>query len=156
VAERAGISHLGSHYPNVIGKPQPVNFLQLGDAELKRIGFSRQKTSYCRGLAEALINNEINLDSLSGMSDDEVKGELTKIKGIGPWTANIYLLMALGRPDVWPEGDLALEIGYQKLRKLDTKPSAKQLASISNQWQPWRAVAARLIYHFYLSKSKEQ
>lgn len=136
---------------NAIGKPEPATFLQLGDAELKRIGFSRQKKSYCRGLAETLNNGGINLESLASLSDSDVRNQLTAIKGIGPWTANIYLLMALGRPDVWPAGDLALEVGYQKLRELAAKPSAAELAKISVQWQPLRAVAARIIYHFYLS-----
>ena len=136
---------------NAIGKPEPTKFLQLGDAELKKIGFSRQKTSYCRGLAETVCNGEIKLETLANFSDEEVRKALTAIKGIGPWTANIYLLMALGRPDVWPAGDLALEIGYQKLCGLAAKPSAKELATISMQWKPLRAIAARLIYHFYLS-----
>ena len=136
---------------DAIGKPEPAKFLQLDDAELKRIGFSRQKTSYCRGLAETVSNGGIKLETLSNLSDEDVRKALTAIKGIGPWTANIYLLMALGRPDVWPAGDLALEVGYQKLRGLATKPSAKELAKISMQWKPLRAIAARLIYHFYLS-----
>ena len=136
---------------NAIGKPEPTTFLQLDDSELKQIGFSRQKTSYCRGLAETINNGEIKLDALSQLSDDDVRKTLTALKGVGPWTANIYLLMALGRPDVWPAGDLALEIGYQKLCGLTTRPSAKELVKISSQWKPWRAIAARLIYHFYLS-----
>ncbi len=136
---------------NAIGKPEPTKFLQLRDAELKKIGFSRQKTSYCRGLAETLNNGGIKLETLTDLSDEKVRKELTAIKGIGPWTANIYLLMALGRPDVWPAGDLALEIGYQKLRGLANKPSAKELAKISSQWKPLRAIAARFIYHYYLS-----
>ncbi len=136
---------------NEIDKPEPFRFLQLSDAELKKIGFSRQKTAYCRELAQKILDGNVNLESLADLSDDEARKELIKIKGIGPWTANIYLLMALGRPDVWPQGDLALEISYQKLFNLSTKPDAEELARISSKWQPWRAVAARLLYHFYLS-----
>lgn len=130
---------------------QPKTFLELDDAKLKQIGFSRQKTRYCRELAKAMLEERLDLESLRSANDQEVQRRLCAIKGIGPWTANIYLLMALRRPDAWPRGDLALELGYQRLHGLPEKPSADELESISETWRPLRAVAARLIYHFYLS-----
>jgi len=89
-----------------IGSVTPVNFLKLSDTELKLIGFSRQKTSYSRNLAEATITERLNLTALSDLNDPQAKEQLMNIKGIGPWTADIYLLMALGRPDIWPNGDI--------------------------------------------------
>lgn len=140
----------------VIGKPEPESFLALSDAQLLDSGFSRQKKLYCRELATAILSGELDLEQLPFVSDAKVIRQLTAIKGIGPWTANIYLLMALLRPDVWPTGDIALEIGYQKLRGLPDKPDSKQMAEKSLQWQPWRAVAARLIYHYYLRLKNER
>jgi DNA-3-methyladenine glycosylase II len=129
----------------------PASFLGLSDAELKSIGFSRQKTSYGRNLAAAMIEGSLDLSELSDLDDDRAKEQLMKIKGVGSWTADIYLLMALGRPDVWPSGDLALAAAIQKVKGIAARPSAKELVEMSLNWQPWRAVAARILWHFYLS-----
>ncbi len=129
----------------------PQAFLELDDAELKRIGFSRQKTAYCRGLALAVLHNDIDLDQLSMLDDETVRTALIKLKGVGPWTADIYLLMVLLRPDVWPAGDLALITAYQKLKGLPSRPTSDELAQTASAWRPWRAVAARLLWHYYLS-----
>ena len=96
----------------------PRNFLKLSDEELKKIGFSRQKTTYTRALSYALLENSLDLHGLNTLDDEEARERLMKIKGIGPWTADIYLLMALGRPDIWPKGDLALEASIQQLKGL--------------------------------------
>jgi DNA-3-methyladenine glycosylase II len=132
----------------------PETFLRFDDAQLKTIGFSRQKAAYCRGLARAILNGELDLDTLSTLDDESVRAALLRIKGIGPWTADIYLLMVLLRPDIWPGGDLALAVAYQKLRALPTRPSVAELAAIAETWRPWRAVAARLLWHFYLNPPK--
>lgn len=135
----------------------PERFLLLDDEELKSIGFSRQKTSYGRGLAEAIVRRDLNLAALNSMDDDAVRSELTKLKGIGRWTADIYLLMALLRPDVWPRGDLALALAVQHVKKLSRRPTEDELSMMSRAWQPWRSVAARLFWHHYLSgRSKTQ
>ena len=140
-----------------IGHLTPDNFLKLSDTTLKAIGFSRQKISYCRNLAErcslsaALVEGSFDLSELSRLDDAEAKEQLMKIKGIGSWTADIYLLMALGRPDVWPNGDLALAVSVQRLKGMPTRPSPEELEAMSLEWQPWRAVAARILWHFYLS-----
>ena len=132
----------------------PVNFLNLSDAELKLIGFSRQKTSYSRNLAEAIITERFNLTRLSDLDDAQAKEQLMSIKGIGPWTANIYLLMALRRPDIWPNGDMALASAVQKLKGAASRPSFEKLNRMSLKWKPWRAVAARILWHYYLSEGK--
>ena len=137
-----------------IGSVTPVNFLKLSDAELKLIGFSRQKTSYGRNLAEAIIAERLNLTELSDLNDAQAKEQLMNIKGIGPWTASIYLLMALGRPDIWPNGDIALASAVQKLKGVASRPSFEELNRMSLKWKPWRAVAARILWHYYLSDRK--
>ena len=132
----------------------PKNLLRLNDAELKAVGFSRQKTGYARGLAEAVLNGKIDLKALESLPDAEVKAELKKLKGIGDWTSDIYLLMALSRPDVMPKGDLALHIAWQKLKNLKLRPTSDEFLLIAERWKPFRAVAARLLWHFYLSARK--
>jgi DNA-3-methyladenine glycosylase II len=131
----------------------PVRFLELDDATLKVIGFSRQKTAYGRSLAQALVDGHLELEKLAAMDDPKVRAELTKIKGIGPWTADIYLLMALRRPDIMPSADLALAIAAQKVKGLASRPTPDELNTLSKNWKPWRAVAARLLWHSYLNGS---
>ena len=109
------------------GGVTPQKLLTIGDAELKTIGFSRQKTAYARHLAEAVVENRIDLDSLHKMPDADVKAELVKLKGIGEWTADVYLLMAMLRPDVMPRGDIALHAAYQKLTNAEKRPGSDGL-----------------------------
>lgn len=134
------------------GDLTPERFLQLDDDALKTIGFSRQKTRYSRALAKSVLDRTLVLETLVGLSDDEVRKELTAIKGIGTWTANIYLLMAMQRPDVWPRGDIALASAYQKLKGWAVRPDNETMEQIGEVWSPWRSVAARLLWHFYLSE----
>lgn len=134
-----------------LGHITPDNFLSLSNAELKKIGFSRQKTTYAQLLAEAVLERQIDLDALHAMPDDEVRITLKQLKGIGDWTADVYLLMVLGRPDVWPRGDLALLVAMQKLKQLPARPTADEFALMGEPWKPFRAVAARMLWHFYLS-----
>lgn len=131
----------------------PENFLTLDDAQLKTIGFSRQKTLYCRGLAEAITSGQLDLTQLEKMDEITIRTELKQLKGIGDWTVDIYLLVALQHPDVFPKGDLGLAIATQKLKGLTTRPTPVQLEAIAENWRPWRAVAARLLWHYYLSNA---
>lgn len=135
----------------VTGRLVPERFLALSDAELKAVGFSRQKTAYGRTLAQAILNGRIDLAHLETLDDDQVKVQLTAIKGIGPWTADIYLLMVLRRPDTWPSGDLALASAVQRVKRMRTSPTPMKLERIGTAWRPWRAVAARILWHYYLS-----
>lgn len=135
-----------------LGVVSPDGLLALNDVEMKTIGFSRQKTAYARHLSEAVIEKRVDLDGLHAQSDIEVKTELIKLKGIGEWTSDIYLLMALLRPDVMPKGDIALHAAYQKLTKADARPNSDQFVIIAEKWRPFRSVAARLLWHFYLSE----
>jgi DNA-3-methyladenine glycosylase II len=129
----------------------PEQFLTLDDLVLKQMGFSRQKTRYGRLLAEAIATQQLDLDTLTLISDQEVRTTLTQIKGIGNWTVDIYLLMALKRPDVFPKGDLALALAVQKVKRLDHRPQPEELIAIAQPWQPWRSIATHLLWHDYLS-----
>ena len=134
-----------------LGEITPENVLKLSDEELKSCYFSRQKTVYVRELSKAILNKSLDLKSLEKLSDKAVKIELKKIKGIGDWTADIYLLMALLRADVMPKGDLALHVAWKKLKNLKDAPHADEFQQIAEKWKPFRAIAARLLWHFYLS-----
>ncbi len=130
----------------------PTRFLRLSAAQLKQIGFSRQKTLYTRLLAESLVKRHLDLNELHDLPDDAARKFLIALKGIGAWTADIYLLSALRRPDIWPIGDLALAVAVQEVKRLRSRPSPERLEKLSQLWRPYRAVAARLFWHAYLSK----
>ena len=130
---------------------EPAPFLELEDPELKAIGFSGQKGRYCRELAKAVLDGSLDLVGLQTTADDRVRTELVKVTGIGRWTADIYLLMALGRPDVWPRGDLALHKAVQDLKGLETPPTATEFEAFGEPWRPWRSVAARFLWNHYLN-----
>lgn len=138
-----------------LGDVSPVGVLMLTDAEMKQVGFSRQKTAYARHLSEALLEKRIDLDSLHKLPDADVKAQLIKLKGIGEWTSDIYLLMALLRPDVMPKGDIALHTAWHNLSG-EPRPASDEFLMIAERWRPYRSVAARLLWHFYLSERKNR
>ncbi|UCH03252.1 MAG: DNA-3-methyladenine glycosylase 2 family protein [Candidatus Bathyarchaeota archaeon] len=130
----------------------PENFIALNDLELKQIGFSRQKIKYCRILSESILSSDLDLGELTEYSDERVMAALTDLKGVGPWTAGIYLLLALRRPDVWPIGDHALLVSMRDVKHLSRIPSNETAVEIAKAWRPWRSVAARILWHNYLSE----
>lgn len=132
-------------------KLEPRSFLTLDDQSLRLIGFSSQKGRYCRELAGALLEGALDLEGLPSLSDENVRTALEQVTGIGPWTSNIYLLMVLLRPDVWPPGDLALCKAVQELKGLERPPTREEFESIGEPWRPWRSVAARVLWHHYLN-----
>lgn len=130
----------------------PERVMELGEMRLRELGVTRQKSSYLLDLSEALVSRRLSLQSLSRLSDDQVLVQLTGIKGIGLWSANIYLLMAMRRADIWPAGDLALAVALKELKGLPTRPSPEQLELIAEAWRPHRAVAARMLWQYYLGR----
>jgi DNA-3-methyladenine glycosylase II len=134
------------------GDLTPDAFLRLDDAELLTIGFSRQKARYVRELSRSIQSGELELDGLDHLDDDTARATLIRQTGIGPWTADIYLLLALGRRDIWPTGDLALVSAVAEIKRLTSRPSGEELMAIAEPWRPWRSVAARLFWHDYLSR----
>jgi DNA-3-methyladenine glycosylase II len=130
--------------------PDLAALLAASDEEMRAAGMSRQKACYIRSLAELVLTAELDLDALPN-DDDEAVALLTRIKGIGRWSAEIYLLFAEGRPDVWPAGDLAVQIEIGRLLGLSDKPSEKQLRELAEPWRPYRGAAAVLAWHSYNS-----
>ncbi|MGE3279673.1 MAG: DNA-3-methyladenine glycosylase [Alphaproteobacteria bacterium] len=128
----------------------PENFLALDEATLKRCGFSRQKMAYGRGLAEAVASGSLDFAALAAMPDDEARAALIALKGIGRWSAEVYLIFALGRPDIWPAADLGLQLAVMECLSLSERPSEKALREIGEQWRPWRSVASCLFWQSYL------
>ena len=137
-----------------VDEVSPGQIQALSIDGLRKLGFTRQKAGYCHGLAEQILSGELDLEKLKTMDDAAAHNTLLKIKGIGPWTANIYLLMALRRPDVWPDGDLALAESARRIKKLKQRPSYEHLNKMARKWKPWRSVAARLLWHAYLEENR--
>lgn len=141
-----------SNLENAIGSVSPERFLRLDGEALKRIGFSRQKTGYCRGLASGILDGSIDLAGLADLSDDMARESLMLVRGIGRWTADVYLLFVLRRPDVWPLGDRALVVSMAENLPLAEVPTYEEAAQIASAWVPWRSVAARMFWHAYLRR----
>lgn len=129
----------------------PENVLKLSDEELRACYFSRQKTIYVRNLAEELVSRKLDLLSMECQSDDEVRMRLTALKGLGNWTAEIYLIFVLRRTDVFPAGDLAVVNALKRLKKLPRETPGEALLEIANNWRPNRTIATMLLWHYYLS-----
>jgi DNA-3-methyladenine glycosylase II len=135
-----------------LGVVTPDGVLRSSDEELRADGFSRQKNRYVRALSAALADGSLDLGAVARLDDEGARRALVALPGIGPWTAEVYLLSALRRPDTWPVGDIALQEGARRVRRLDVRPSPEELAAIGEAWRPHRASAARLLWHLYLSE----
>jgi DNA-3-methyladenine glycosylase II len=127
---------------------EPADFLALSDEELRAVGLSGAKVRYGRSLATDIVEGRIDFDALHELDDAAAVAMLCQAKGIGPWTAEIYLMFAHGRPDIMPGLDLGLVIAAQHLKKLRKRPDAKRLVKIAEQWRPWRSAAALLLWHY--------
>ena len=130
----------------------PAAFLELDDATLLAIGFSRQKARYVRALAAALVDGSLDLGAIEALDDEGVETALVAVPGIGPWTATIYRLMVLRRPDAWPTGDIALAESLGTIKGLGRRPTPDEMLALAEPWRPWRAVAARILWHDYLER----
>lgn len=134
---------------NAGGRVTAAGLLKLGENGLRASGFSGQKARYALGLAEAVAARTLNLKALERADDETVRATLTAFKGVGTWTADIYLMFGMGRPDVWPVGDLALQVAVQILHGLEAKPSAKDLMTAGETWRPYRSSVALLLWRYY-------
>jgi DNA-3-methyladenine glycosylase II len=137
---------------SVLGAHAPGSYLSRGEPGLRRLGLTRQKARYCIGLARAVRDGTIDLDGLAALDDEAAALALTRLHGIGPWTAQIYLLMVLLRPDIWPRGDLALVAALREVKRLRRVPTAERVAAIAERWRPYRSVAARMLWQEYLAR----
>lgn len=130
--------------------------LALDETALRRLGLSQQKARYARALAAALAEGRLDLRRLARAEDETAIEMLTALPGIGRWTAEIYLLAAHQRPDVWPAADLALMIAVERLKGLPARPTMREMTALGDAWRPWRAVAARVLWHYYrMSRGRE-
>jgi DNA-3-methyladenine glycosylase II len=127
----------------------PKTIAAADDATFRACGFSRQKIVYSRHLAGEVMAGRLDFAAFGAMDDAAVAAALTRLKGIGPWSAEIYLLFALGRPDVWPIGDLAVQIAVKRIKRLRSHPTPKRMIKIGEAWRPWRSAAAMLLWHAY-------
>ena len=130
----------------------PKKLLVLSDSELKDCYFSRQKIVYARHLAQSMLNGELNIQKIITLSDDEIRNQLTKIKGIGNWTVDIFLLMGLQRTDIFPVGDLAMINSLKKIKKLPKNISKAEILILAKQWTPHRSIATMLLWHSYIKE----
>ena len=133
----------------LLGDDIPPEALLAADFDsLRACGFSRQKQGYARSLCELVVSGELKLDALPE-DDEEAIAELTRIKGIGRWSAEIYLLFAEGRPDIWPAGDLAVMAGLAKLLGMEERPDEKATRALAEPWRPHRGAMAIFTWHCY-------
>jgi DNA-3-methyladenine glycosylase II len=146
-AARTMYRRLGTH----AGSVTPGTVARLGDEGLRSLGFTRQKARYCYGLAELVRSGSLDLQAVASAPDDVGRQMLLAVPGLGPWSVDIYYLMALRRPDVWPRGDLALALALREVKRLPALPSHADQEWIAAAWSPWRAVAARLLWKHYLT-----
>ena len=130
----------------------PEHLLTLDDDAMRACTISRQKTRYLRILAEAVLKGTLDLEALGKQSDEDVAKQLMHLTGIGQWTADVYRLMCLARPDIWPCGDVALAKALQEVKQLSKRPSLEAQLDIAQSWRPYRAAAARMLWHHYLCK----
>lgn len=134
-----------------IGAVTARTVVEAGPGVLRAVGFTRQKAGYAVDLAEAIVSRRLSLAALARMPETDARAVLLGIRGIGPWTADVYRLVALRHADVWPHGDVALADAAHAVLGLSARPSQEALTQMAESWAPWRSVAARLLWHHYLS-----
>ncbi|MBL4740095.1 MAG: DNA-3-methyladenine glycosylase 2 family protein [Sneathiella sp.] len=135
--------------------------LEFTEEDLREMGLSRGKAIYCRALADHITSGKLSFDSLGSLSNDQVADALTAVKGIGRWTAEIYMISCLGRQDIWPAGDVALQVALQHLKKLENRPSIKEMDAHAEPLRPYRTLTARILWRYYadvvqVPKSKKE
>jgi DNA-3-methyladenine glycosylase II len=151
--QQVSIDAAAAMYHRLVGLCCPLGpemFLTLDDATLRSCGFSRQKMGYARDLAAAVASGRFDFTRLAAAADDTALGELLAVRGIGRWSAEIYLLFALGRPDIWPAADLGLQVAVGEQVGLGSRASELELRRRGEAWRPWRSVAACLFWQSYL------
>lgn len=145
----ASAAAIWGRFATALGEINPDNLLRYSDTDLRAFGLSRPKILYSRHLAQAMLDGVLDLDGLHRFDDMEAVAHLTQVKGIGRWTAEIYLLFALGREDIWPADDLALQEGLRLLKKFRKRPDRARMDRLSKPWRPYRGTAARILWRYY-------
>lgn len=135
-----------------VGEVTPRTIHARGEAGLRDFGLTRQKARYCYSLAERVLDGRLDLSAVARGPDGEGRRRLLAVPGLGPWSVDVYYLMALRRPDVWPRGDLALAVALRDIKDLRGTPSTREQEALAEPWRPWRSVAARLLWSHYLAE----
>ena len=148
VAARTLFLRLEKH----MGGISPHSVAALGVSGLREFGLTRQKSAYCHGLAQRILDGRLDLSLVASVDESLARAMLLELPGIGPWTVDIYFLMALRRPDVWPQGDLALASAMQEVLGMPRLPSRDEQRAIAERWLPWRSIAARILWMHYLAR----
>jgi DNA-3-methyladenine glycosylase II len=133
-----------------LGGMTPRIVVAAGESGLRDLGLTRQKARYCHGLAARIVEGDLDLPRVARLPDDAGRSILLSLPGIGPWSVDIYYLMALRRPDVWPRGDLALAAALQEIKRMRRLPAAETQLALAARWSPWRSIAARFLWAHYL------
>ena len=133
----------------VVDPLTPETFLAAGNEVLRNIGLSKRKVEYGRGLAEAMLEGTLDTNRLSKLNNEDVATAITGIRGLGQWSADIYMLFALGRADAWPLDDLAIQVAMQRLKNMRKRPNRKRMESVARRWRPYRGVVALFLWHYY-------
>lgn len=136
---------------SAVGTVTPESVHTLGVSGMRSLGFTGQKSAYCAGLADSILSGALNLSAVARAEQSAGRAQLLNVRGLGPWSVDVYFLMALRRPDVWPHGDLALAIATHEVKRLPARPDYNSLTRLAEQWAPFRSVAARILWHHYLS-----
>ncbi len=144
---RAGYRRLDLHLGGIT--PEKIHAMEV--AGLRQFGLTRQKARYCFGLAETILDGTLDLAQVARAPDETGREALLAVPGLGPWSVDIYYLMALRRPDIWPRGDLALAAALREVKGLDERPTRDEQRALALNWTPWRSVAARMLWAHYLS-----
>ena len=131
-------------------------FLELDEAAFRTIGFSRQKIAYGRALAEAVADGALELEALATVPEEDAIAAISALRGFGRWSAEIYLLFALGRADIFPADDLGLQVGMQRLKRLDARPNRKAMDQLAEPWRPLRGCGAIFLWHYYGAATLDQ
>lgn len=159
VAQQISIHAAASIWKRIEAAVVPLTaaaYCAVGDDALRACGLSRQKLAYARSLAELVASGEVPLDRLDAMDDEDAIATLVKIKGVGRWTAEIYLMFALGRRDMWPADDLGLMVGMQRMKGLRKRPDRKHMLKLGEPWRPLRSAGAHMLWHYFHHTQAEQ
>ena len=159
VSQQVSVASAAAIYGRLAEACKPLEaacVLRLRKDRLMRVGLSNAKAKTLKAIAKAVDTKAINLDALADIPADNAHAALVKLHGVGPWTADIYLLACLGHADAWPAGDLALQEAARIAFNLKKRPTTKEMGPLADRWRPWRAVAARLLWTYYRAvKSRE-
>ena len=139
-------THLVRRMNDALPEITPKRLLKTDDEKFRAMGVSSQKISYCKDLAERMAKGAFDTDSLPGMDDAAAQKTLTELKGIGPWSAEIYLMFCLGRGNIWPAGDIALQKGLQKIHNLKIRPTPDKARKLGQKWSPHRSAASLIVW----------